>query len=268
MNDPVLAVEGLTKRFGALIANEEIDIDVRRGEVHAVIGPNGAGKTTFISQLAGELPPDTGRIALNGRNITALPTHRRALLGMARSYQITSVIPSFTALENVAFAAQAVDGHSYRFWRPARAAHHLNEKAQAILGEIGIGDRGGVLAKNLAHGEHRQLEIAMALATDPILLLLDEPTAGMGPGATESMIGFLNTLKGRYSILLIEHDMDVVFSLADRISALVNGRRVATGTPENIRLQPGGPPRLSGRPGGSAGPAAGRRVRCSGSRTS
>jgi len=235
MNDPVLAVEGLTKRFGALIANEEIDIDVRRGEVHAVIGPNGAGKTTFISQLAGELPPDTGRIALNGQDITALPVHRRALLGMARSYQITSVIPSFTALENVAFAAQAVDGHSYRFWRPAQAAHHLNEKALAILGEIGIADRSGVLAKNLAHGEHRQLEIAMALATDPQLLLLDEPTAGMGPGATENMIGFLDTLKGRYSILLIEHDMDVVFSLADRISALVNGRRVATDTPDNIR---------------------------------
>ncbi len=238
MNDPVLAVEGLTKRFGALIANEEIDIDVRQGEVHAVIGPNGAGKTTFISQLAGELPPDTGRIALNGRDITALPVHRRALLGMARSYQITSVVPSFTALENVAFAAQAVDGHSYRFWRPARVEHRLNEKASAILGEIGIADRSGVLAKNLAHGEHRQLEIAMALATDPQLLLLDEPTAGMGPGATESMIGFLDTLKGRYSILLIEHDMDVVFSLADRISALVNGRRVATDTPDNIRRNP------------------------------
>ena len=269
MNDPVLAVEGLTKRFGALIANEEIDIDVRRGEVHAVIGPNGAGKTTFISQLAGELPPDTGRIALNGRDITALPPHRRALLGMARSYQITSVIPSFTALENVAFATQAVDGHSYRFWRPARAARHLNEKAAAILGEIGIGDRSGVLAKNLAHGEHRQLEIAMALATDPkSCCCWTSLRPGWGLGATESMIGFLNTLKGRYSILLIEHDMDVVFSLADRISALVNGRRVATDTPENIRLQPRGSPRLSGRPGGSACPAADRCVRCSGSRIS
>ena len=238
MSESVLKVTGLTKRFGALIANEDIDLEVTAGELHAVIGPNGAGKTTFISQLAGELQPNQGRIALNDRDVTAMPVHKRALLGLSRSYQITSIIPSFTALENVALAAQAVDGNSYKFWRPAKSIDRLNEKAAAILEEIGIGDRQNLLASNMAHGEHRQLEIAMAMATDPKLLLLDEPTAGMGPAATESMIGFLRTLKGRYSILLIEHDMDVVFSLADRISVLVNGRCIATDQPDQIRQNP------------------------------
>ncbi len=235
MTEAVLKVEGLTKRFGALIANEDVDLDVQPGEVHAVIGPNGAGKTTFVSQLAGELRPDHGRILLGGRDVTALPVHKRARLGLARSYQITSVIPSFSALENVAFAAQAIDGNSFKFWKPARSVDHLNEKAAAILAEIGLGHRQDILVKNMSHGEHRQLEIAMALATDPKVLLLDEPTAGMGPAATEGMIAFLDTLKGRYAILMIEHDMDVVFSLADRISALVNGRRVATERPDQIR---------------------------------
>lgn len=238
MSAPVLKVDGLTKRFGALIANEDVDLKVRPGELHAVIGPNGAGKTTFVSQLSGELAPNEGKIEFDGRNVTSMPVHKRALLGLARSYQITSVIPSFTALNNVALAAQAVDGHSYRFWRAAKSVDRLNEKAANILDEIGLGARKQILASNMSHGEHRQLEIAMALATDPKLLLLDEPTAGMGPAATEGMIGFLRTLKGRYTILLIEHDMDVVFSLADRISVLVSGRRIATDTPDNIRQNP------------------------------
>jgi branched-chain amino acid transport system ATP-binding protein len=238
MSDLALEVQYLTKRFGALVANDGVDLQVEAGELHAIIGPNGAGKTTFINQLAGELAPNEGRILLFGRDITRLPVHKRALLGLARSYQITSVIPSFTALDNVALAAQAIDGHSYRFWSPARSARDLNEKAAGILDEVGLGARKDVPASSMSHGEHRQLEIAMALATDPKLILLDEPTAGMGPAATEGMIAFLRTLKGHYSILLIEHDMDVVFSLADRISVLVNGGRIATDTPQNIRQNP------------------------------
>jgi branched-chain amino acid transport system ATP-binding protein len=238
MADAILAVAGLTKRYGALIANDRVELAVERGEVHAVIGPNGAGKTTFINQLSGESRPDEGQIVFDGRDVTREPIYRRARMGLARSYQITSIIPSFTALDNVALAAQAMDGHSYRFWKPARRIRRLNDKAEAILDSIGFGARKSVLASNLAHGEHRQLEIAMALATEPKMLLLDEPTAGMGPTATDAMIAFLGTLKRTYSILLIEHDMDVVFSLADRISVLVSGRTVATGTPADIRTNP------------------------------
>ncbi|MED5396048.1 MAG: ABC transporter ATP-binding protein [Pseudomonadota bacterium] len=235
MSEMALKTVGLTKRFGALIATDGVDLEVLQDELHAVIGPNGAGKTTLVAMLAGELAPNEGSITFVGKDVTHTPVHQRALMGLARSYQITSVIPSFTALDNVALAAQAIDGHSYKFWRPARAARHLNEKSAAILEEIGLGARKDVLASSMAHGEHRQLEIAMALATDPKLLLLDEPTAGMGPTATEEMIEVLRTLKTRHAILLIEHDMDVVFSLADRISVLVNGGRIATDTPDKIR---------------------------------
>jgi branched-chain amino acid transport system ATP-binding protein len=238
MVDLILSVSDLTKRFGALVANDRVELEVERGEIHAIIGPNGAGKTTFINQLSGEMRTDEGRIVFDGRDVTRDPIYKRARLGLARSYQITSIIPSFTALDNVALAAQAMDGHSYRFWKPARSVRHLNEKAAAILDSVGFGERKSVLARNLAHGEHRQLEIAMALATNPKMLLLDEPAAGMGPSATEAMIGFLATLKPTYSILLIEHDMDVVFTLADRISVLVNGRTIATGTPTEIRGNP------------------------------
>ena len=235
MSEVALKIEGLTKRFGALIANDGIDLEVLQGELHAVIGPNGAGKTTLVAQLTGELTPNEGSITLFGLDVTQTPVHQRALMGLARSYQITSVIPSFTALDNVALAAQATDGHSYKFWRPARSVRHLNEKSAAILDEVGLGARKEVPVSSMSHGEHRQLEIAMALATDPKLLLLDEPTAGMGPAATKEMIAFLRSLKTQYTILLIEHDMDVVFSLADRISVLVNGGRIATDTPDKIR---------------------------------
>ncbi len=235
MSEMALKTVGLTKRFGALIANDGVDLEVLQDELHAVIGPNGAGKTTLVAMLAGELVPNEGSITFFGKDVTHTPVHQRALMGLARSYQITSVIPSFTALDNVALAAQAIDGHSYKVWRPARAARNLNEKSAAILEEIGLGARKEVPASSMAHGEHRQLEIAMALATDPKLLLLDEPTAGMGPAATEEMIEVLRTLKTQHAILLIEHDMDVVFSVADRISVLVNGGRIATDTPDNIR---------------------------------
>jgi branched-chain amino acid transport system ATP-binding protein len=231
----MLEVTGLTKSFGALRASDGIDFDVREGETHAVIGPNGAGKTTFIGQLAGNLRPDAGRIVFAGEDITALSAPRRARKGLARSFQITSIYKEFTALENVALAVQARGGHSFRFWRPAFRDDALLAPAATILEEVGLGERKNVAAANLSHGEQRQLEVAMALATRPRLLLLDEPMAGMGAEESQRMITFLASLKRRHSIILVEHDMDAVFRLADRISVLVYGRVVATGTPQNIR---------------------------------
>jgi branched-chain amino acid transport system ATP-binding protein len=231
----MLDVQGLRKSFGALRASDGIDFDVREGETHAVIGPNGAGKTTFIAQLAGNLRPDAGRIRFAGEDITALPAPRRARKGLARSFQITSIYPEFTVLDNVALAVQAHTGHSFRFWSPARADASLRDPALKVLGEVGLGERAHVLAANLAHGEQRQLEVAMVLATKPRLLLLDEPMAGMGPDESQRMIELLSALKGRQTIVLVEHDMDAVFRLADRISVLVYGRIIATGTPQEIR---------------------------------
>src|SRR5262245_5333708 len=228
----MLEVRGLTKQFGALRASDGIDFDVVEGETHAVIGPNGAGKTTFISQLAGNLRPDSGTVRFAGADITALPAPRRARLGLARSFQITSVYPDFTALQNVALAIQAHSGHSFRFWRDARTDPALVEPARKILGELGLGGRSEVLAANLSHGEQRQLELAIALATAPRLLLLDEPMAGMGIEESQRMIELLSSLKRRHTIILVEHDMDAVFRLADRISVLVYGRVIATDTPE------------------------------------
>jgi branched-chain amino acid transport system ATP-binding protein len=231
----MLEVRGLTKAFGALRACDGIDFDVREGETHAVIGPNGAGKTTFISQLAGNLLPDTGLVRFNGLDITALPAPKRARLGLARSFQITSVYPEFSALDNVALAVQANSGHSFRFWKPARGDSRLREPARKVLDQVGLSSRMDVLAANLAHGEQRQLEVAMALATEPRLLLLDEPMAGMGIEESQRMIALLSKLKQSKTIILVEHDMDAVFRLADRISVLVYGRVIATGAPEKIR---------------------------------
>jgi branched-chain amino acid transport system ATP-binding protein len=232
----MLEVKGLVKTFGALRASDGIDFDVAEGETHAVIGPNGAGKTTFISQLAGNLRPDAGTVRFAGADITALPAPKRARLGLARSFQITSVYPEFSALDNVALAVQAHSGHSFRFWRPARADASLVEPALQVLQEVGLGPRAHVLASNLAHGEQRQLEVAMALATGPRLLLLDEPMAGMGTEESQRMIALLQKLKQQKTIILVEHDMDAVFRLADRISVLVYGRVIATDVPERIKL--------------------------------
>jgi branched-chain amino acid transport system ATP-binding protein len=237
-DDALLSVRALSKSFGALHATDRVDLDVREGETHAIIGPNGAGKTTLIGQLAGTLRPDDGRIRFAGEDITALPAPARSLRGLARSFQITSVYREFTALDNVALAVQAHAGHSFRFWRPARAEPELREPARAILEELGLGGRADILAANLAHGEQRQLEIAIALATRPRLMLLDEPVAGMGIDESQRMIRFLATLKGRKTIILVEHDMDAVFTLADRITVLVYGRIIATGAPEEIRANP------------------------------
>ncbi len=235
MKQPVLEVSGLIKRFGGLLATDNFSIDIRPGEVHAVIGPNGAGKTTLIGQLIGELKADAGSIKFLGNEISDLPVHRRSHLGLARSFQITSIFHAFTALQNVALAVQAHDGHSFRFWRPAASDPSLTEPAMAALKLVGLEARAHVPANALSHGEHRQLELAMALATKPKLLLLDEPMAGMGPEDTQRMVQMLLKLKGSVSILLIEHDMEAVFALADRITVLVYGRGIATGTPDEIR---------------------------------
>ena len=234
----LLEVHGLRKRFGGLNATDGIDLRVEEGEIHAVIGPNGAGKTTLLSQLAGELTPDEGRILLRGRNITHLPAHRRARMGMARSFQITSVFQDMNLLENVMLALQAQQGHSYRFWRPTRSDARLYEPALKILTELGLREKAREPAEQVSHGEHRQLELAMALAAKPDLLLLDEPMAGMGVEESHAMLNILQNLKGQKTMLLIEHDMDVVFALADRISVLVYGRVIASGNPDRIRKDP------------------------------
>ncbi len=234
MKNSLLEIEGLYKSFGALRATDGVDLEVLEGETHAVIGPNGAGKTTFIGQLAGNLRPDSGRIRFRGEDITAFPAQKRARRGLARSFQITSVYPEFSALENVALAVQAHAGHSFRFWKPARRDASLTEPARQILDEVGLAQRHNVAAGNLAHGEQRQLEMAMVLATRPRLLLLDEPMAGMGLDESRRMIALLAALKRKQTIVL-EHDMDAVFRLADRISVLVYGRIIATGSPEEIR---------------------------------
>jgi branched-chain amino acid transport system ATP-binding protein len=234
MSNALLDVKGLCKNFGALRASDAIDFDVNEGETHAVIGPNGAGKTTFISQLAGNLRPDRGRIAFAGEDITALPAPKRARKGLARSFQITSVYPEFTALQNVALAVQAQSGRT-GFWRDARKDASLMQPARRMLEDVGLGLRTDVMAANLAHGEQRQLEVAMALATKPRLLLLDEPMAGMGIEEAQRMIALLASLKRKQAIILVEHDMDAVFKLADRISVLVYGRVIASGAPEEVR---------------------------------
>jgi len=235
MSSPLLETVGLKKTFGALVATDGVNFDVREGETHAVIGPNGAGKTTFIKQLCGELRPDHGSIRFAGEDVTRLPAHQRARKGLARSFQITSVFHDFSTLDNVALAVQAHAGHSFRFWRPARDDASLVQPALELLTRVRLAHKAEVLAAELSHGEHRQLEIAMALATQPRLLLLDEPVAGMGTRESGHMVRFLETLKGDKTIVLVEHDMDAVFSLADRISVLVYGRIVATGTPAEIR---------------------------------
>jgi len=235
MAEPLLAIRGLRKRFGGLLATDQVDLDVVEGETRAIIGPNGAGKTTLIGQLAGDLRPDDGAIRFAGRDVTRLDAPLRCRLGLARSFQITSIFPDFSVLANVALAVQAHAGGSFRFWRPAAGERALIGPALAVLESVGLGGRADVLAAHLAHGEQRQLEIAMALATQPRLLLLDEPVAGMGLEESQRMVRFLATLKGRITIVLVEHDMDAVFTLADRISVMVYGRIIATGTPAEVR---------------------------------
>jgi branched-chain amino acid transport system ATP-binding protein len=225
----------MCKRFGGLRATDDFSLTLSPGECHALIGPNGAGKTTIISQLSGELRPDAGRIFLHDTDISATSMPQRAKLGIVRSFQITAVLEDFSALDNVALALQIEAGHSFRPWRPARTDPRLTAPAKSWLAEVGLAGRAGVLAADLSHGERKQLELAMALAVRPRLLLLDEPMAGLGPIESQHMTSHLQSWKGRITMLLVEHDMDVVFALADRISVLVAGHVIATGAPAEIR---------------------------------
>jgi branched-chain amino acid transport system ATP-binding protein len=234
----ILEVTGLVKRFGGLLATDHLSLSLQRGEIHAVIGPNGAGKTTFINQLGGEILSDEGRIVFDGQDITREPPFRRARVGLGRSYQITSVFNDFSVLQNTALAVQAHAGHSFRFWRAAAREAALVEPAMTALAQVGLTERAHTPVSVLAHGERRQLEIAMVLATGAKLLLLDEPMAGMSPIESEAVVALLKKLKGQCTILLVEHDMDAVFALADRITVLVYGHPVATGTPDEIRHHP------------------------------
>jgi len=238
MNELLLAISGLHKRFGGIAASDGIDLRLHAGECHAVIGPNGAGKTTLIAQIAGEIAPDRGLILLDGIDVTGEDAPRRARRGLARSFQITCLIPSFTALENVALAVQARQGHSFRFWRDAGSDPALRGPAMEALARVGLDTRAAVPVAALAHGEQRALEIALALALQPRVLLLDEPMAGMGPTEAERMVALLAGLKGQVAMLLVEHDMDAVFRLADRVSVLVYGKIIAGGAPDVVRADP------------------------------
>lgn len=223
------------KAFGGLKATDNLNLSVEKGELHAIIGPNGAGKTTLISQLCGTLRPDAGQILFKGRDITRMPPYKRAGLGMARSFQITSLILDMSVLDNVALAVQAHQGSSFRFIRAQRSIPQIRDKAMALLARVGLADKAHMPTRALSHGEHRHIEIAIALAADAELMLLDEPMAGLGGDESHAMIALLQSIKGTHSIVLIEHDMDAVFALADRISVLVYGHIIATGSPADIR---------------------------------
>ena len=238
MAEIVLQVNDLCKSFGGVLATDHLDLGVERGSIHAVIGPNGAGKTTLINQLSGLLTSDGGKIQFNRNDITKLSAPIRAKMGLARTFQITSVFGEFTALENVSLAVQAHDGHSFKLWHDARRDKALTGPALEALTIVGLEKRQSIKASLMSHGERRQLEIAMALATKPKMLLLDEPMAGMGPEESNRMVSILSELKGTVTILLIEHDMGAVFSLADKITVLVYGGEIATGTPDQIRANP------------------------------
>ena len=235
---PKLEIRDLRKSFGAVHATQGVNLEVRPGELHALIGPNGAGKTTLLSQISGEILPDAGSIWLDGGDITRMPAHKRPGAGLARSFQISQLYPDFTAEDNVAMAVQAHSPGGFNLWRNARRMARLREPARHALERVGLGDRAGVRVSALAHGEKRQLELAMALSLDASVLLLDEPMAGMGAEESQRMTALLQTLKGRYAILLVEHDMDAVFALADRVTVLVYGKTIFTGTPDEVRRHP------------------------------
>ncbi|MDE2397572.1 MAG: ABC transporter ATP-binding protein [Burkholderiales bacterium] len=232
---PLLSVRGLVKRYGALLVTDSVDLDIPKGEIHAVIGPNGAGKTTLINQIHGEVRSDAGTVMLEGRDVTPLPVHQRAQAGLGRSYQITSVLPEFSVLENVLLAVQAVRGHNFHFWRAVTGTPALVEEADRFLALVGLLPVRRRTAGLLAYGQQRQLELAMTLAIEPKVLLLDEPMAGLGPTETQEMTRVLQGLHARYAMLLVEHDMQAVFTLADRLSVLVYGKVVFCGKPDEVR---------------------------------
>ena len=231
----MLRIKKLVKSFGGILATDNLTFKVEPGELHAVIGPNGAGKTTLIEQITGEIEPDSGSIIFDGNDISEVPVHLRSAYGLARSFQITNIFMDMTVWDNVALAVQAHAGHSFHFWKNASKEQILREPAFEYLQQVGLEKRADNVAENLSHGEHRQLEIAMALATRPKMMLLDEPMAGMGTEESKAMVEILQGLKRKLTILMVEHDMDVVFSLADKITVLVYGQGIATDTPEAIR---------------------------------
>jgi len=232
----LLSIKGLNKSYGGVKATDDLNLSIREGELHAIIGPNGAGKTTLISQLSGNVTPDSGTVQFAGRDITRMSEHQRPHLGMSRTYQITSLIRSMSVLDNLQLAIQAQAGHSFRFWSDVRKRQTVRDRAGSFAKEVGLEDQLHARVDNLAHGEQRRLEVAMALTSNSRLLLLDEPLAGLGGQEAAEMIDLLQSLKGQKTMLLIEHDMDAVFTLADRISVLVYGHIIATDQPEQIRL--------------------------------
>jgi branched-chain amino acid transport system ATP-binding protein len=236
--ETLLEVRQLAKRFGGVVATDNLSFEVHSGEVHALIGPNGAGKSTLVAQLAGSIAPDTGSIVFASRDISKLPQHERVRAGLARSFQVTSLFGRLSVLENLALAVQAREGSSFSFWRPVALERALDDEARSFAAEVGLESRLGVEARTLAHGEQRALEVALALATRPRLVLLDEPMAGMGAEDSRRMIELIARLRGQVTVLLVEHDMDAVFRLADRVSVLVNGRLIACAAPEAVRRDP------------------------------
>jgi branched-chain amino acid transport system ATP-binding protein len=238
VTEPILALDHLRKAYGALVVTDNVSLAINPGELHAIIGPNGAGKTTLIHQISGLAPSDSGRILLGGTDITRLSMPARVKMGLARSFQITSILPGFSVRDNVAMAVQARSGSSFRFFRDASRERALNEAADEILASVGLLNRAPLRAGLLSHGEKRQLELAVALATEPRVLLLDEPLAGTGKEESEAIVAMLLKLKARYTIVLIEHDMDAVFALADRVTVLVYGQVIASGKPSDVRADP------------------------------
>ncbi|MEO6745579.1 MAG: ABC transporter ATP-binding protein [Caldimonas sp.] len=243
MTDPAAAtslldIRGLEKRFGGLLATDRVDLQIRSGEVHALIGPNGAGKTTLIAQLGGQLASDRGRIVFDGLDITRLSPHQRARRGLVRSFQVTRLFGSASVLDNIALAVQAISGHSFAAWRPVRREAALFARAAALLDDIGLAAKAQSSIAALSHGERRALEVGLALASAPRLVLLDEPMAGLGPDESVRMEQLIDRLRQTSSVLLVEHDVDAVFRLADRVSVLVGGRLIATGVPAEVRTDP------------------------------
>jgi len=234
----VLSLASLSKRFGGVVAVDQVALQVPAGTVHALIGPNGAGKTTLVGLISGSLAPDSGSIAFLESEITRHPVHERVRIGLARSYQITSIFPRFSVLENLALAVQARSGSSFSFWKPLKKETALFDEARDIASQVGLGEKAGFTAATLAHGEQRALEVGLALATRPKLVLLDEPMAGMGPEESQRMIELIERIRAGVTVLLVEHDMDAVFRLADRISVMVDGRVIATGSPQEIKASP------------------------------
>lgn len=235
MNNNILQIDGLNKNFGAIQATSNVSFAVKKGHIHALIGPNGAGKTTLVNQLSGDIIPDSGKIYFQSRDITRLAAHKRAKLGIGRSFQITHIFESLSVAENMALAIHSKNGHNFRFWRRALNTSNIGKNLAAALERVDLHGKSDLAARALSHGEKRQLEVGMALVGDPAFLILDEPMAGMGAGGTRELTKLIEGLRGKTTILLVEHDMDVVFSLADTVTVLVYGRHMATGTPAEIR---------------------------------